>query len=129
MQVREDADLCAQEFGDDGNGNVVDGAALVGLQLVEIGEVHGGNKDDGGFLETRMLANDVGEFKAIEFRHAYVHQDDGNVVSEKLVKSLAPGMRFNEVLAEFLEDDLVAKQLGRLVVDHENVDLLLLVHW
>ncbi len=79
MQLGEHADFGAKQFGNDRNGNVIDGPALIALEAVQIGEVHRGDEDDGGLLEARMLADHVGEFEAVDFRHADVHEDNRDV--------------------------------------------------
>ncbi len=52
VQLDEDADFGAQNFRDDGDGDVVDGAASVAVDLVGVGEVDAGDEDDGGFAES-----------------------------------------------------------------------------
>ena len=88
VQFGKDADLGAQQFRNDRNGNVVDRAALVAFQAVEIGEMHGGNEDDGGLLKARMLANHVGQLETVELRHADVHQHDGDVGLQQAARAL-----------------------------------------
>ena len=122
MQFDKDADLGAQDFGNHGHRNVVDRAAAIALNLVGIGEVNAGDEDDRGLLEARMLPDDVCQFKAIQLRHAHVHQHDGDVGLQKNVERLAGRRRLDEILAQFGENHLVAEKLGRLVVDHQDVD-------
>ena len=81
MEFGEDADLGPQELRDDGDGDVVHRAALVALDAVQIGEVDGGDEDDGGLLEARMLAHHLRQLEAIDLRHADVHQHDGDIVA------------------------------------------------
>src|SRR5262249_6214927 len=64
MQLGEDTDPGEKEFGDHGDGNVVDGAPLVALEFVEVGEMNRGDEDDRRALKTRMLTDQVGELKA-----------------------------------------------------------------
>ena len=86
VELDEDADFGAQNLGDDGDRDVVDGAAAVAVDLVGVGEVDAGDEDDGGLAEARMLADHVGELEAVELGHADVHQDDGDVVFEEDVR-------------------------------------------
>ncbi len=52
---------------------------LVSLETVQIGQMDGRDEDDCGLLKARMLANDLGEFKAVDLGHAHIHQHDGDV--------------------------------------------------
>jgi hypothetical protein len=88
----------------------------------------GRDKDDGRSLEARMLANDVGQFEAIKLRHAHVQQHDRNVCLQQMVEGFSSRTRFDQILAQFLEYDLITEQLGGLIIDHKYVDLLLLIH-
>ena len=75
-----------------------------------------------------MFADHRGEFEAVQFRHADVDQDDGDVVLEQELERFAPRGRRDQVLAEFLQDDFIGEQLRRLIVHQKNVDLLLVHH-
>ena len=81
VQFGEYADFRAQEFRNDGHGNIIHGAALVSLELVEIGQVHRGDKDDRGLLTARMLVDHLRQLKPVELRHAHIHEHDGDIVS------------------------------------------------
>ena len=48
-------------------------------ELVEVGQVYGGDEDDRGFLIAGMLVDHSGQLKAVEFGHADVHQDKSDV--------------------------------------------------
>src|SRR5271170_6422075 len=87
----------------------------------------GGNKDDGCLLKARMLANHVRQLEAIQLWHADVHEYDGNVGLQKAFERVATGICPDEVLAELIEDSFIADQLTRLIIDHEDVDLVLVV--
>ena len=128
MQFDKDADLGAQHLGNDGNGDVIDRAAAIALDLVGIGEVHAGDEDDGRLLKARMLADDVGEFEAVEVGHADVHQNHGHVGLQQDIESLAGRSRLDQILAQLREYHLVAQQFGRLVVDHQDIDFLIGLH-
>ena len=75
-----------------------------------------------------MLANHGGQFKTIQLRHAHVHQHHRDVGVEQNFKRLLGGIGLDQVLAKFAEHDLIAQQLGRLIVDHENVHLFACTH-
>jgi hypothetical protein len=51
----------------------------------------GGDEDDRGVLEARMLADHGSELEAVELRHADVHQDDGDLLLEQILQRLAGG--------------------------------------
>lgn len=61
--------------------------------------------------------------KPSSFGHADVDQDHRDLGLEQHLQSLATGRGDHEVLAEILQDHLIGEQLGRLVVDEEDVDL------
>ena len=128
MELDEDADFGAQDLGNYGDGDVIDGAAAVAVDLVLVGEVDARDEDDSGFAEAGMLADHVGELEAVEFGHADVHEDDSDVVLEEDIEGLFGGRGLDEVLAEVAEDDLIAEELGGLVVHHEDVDFLIWSH-
>ena len=71
-----------------------------------------------------MFADHGGKLEAIELRHAHVDENDGDVLLEKLLQSLAGGRRFDEILTELGKNGLVAQELCRLVIDQQNVDLV-----
>ena len=56
-QIHEDADLRPQNLGNDRNRHVVDRAARVSLEPVEIRQMHAGDEDDRRLLKARMLAH------------------------------------------------------------------------
>ena len=64
----------------------------------------------------------------VEFGHADVDQDDGDFVLEQIFERFAAGGRHHEVFVEFLENNLIGEQLGRLIVNQKNVDLFLVSH-
>ena len=86
--------------------------------------MHAGNEDDGSLTKPRMLTNHLGELKPVYVRHADVHQHHGDIMLEQMFERLAPGVRLNKVLSQWTENSLVAQQFPRLVINHENVDLL-----
>ena len=89
IELGEDPDLGAQHLRDDRHRHVVDRAHLVAAQTVDVGQLDGGDEDDRGLLEARMLADHRGQLEAVELRHADVDQNDGDLVLEQLLQRLA----------------------------------------
>ncbi len=125
VELREHPDLGAQHIGDDRNRNVVDRSHRVAAQPVHVSQVNGGDEDDRRLLEARVVADHRGKLETVEIRHADVHQHDGDLALEQLLERLARRARLDQVLAELLEHHLVAQELGRLVVDQQDVDCIL----
>src|SRR5215467_124875 len=128
MQFGEDADLCPQQLRDDRHRYIVNRPALVALDAINICQMHCRDEDDGSLLKTRMLPDHFGKLKAIKVRHAHVHQHHGNVSLQELLKGLFPRRSFEQVLSQFAQNDFITEQLGRLVVHHQDVDLIVFVH-
>ena len=57
-----------------------------------------------------------------------IDQHDGDLVSQQLLERLVGRARLDQVLAKLGKDHLVAQQLGRLVVDQQDVDRLARAH-
>ena len=68
------------------------------------------------------------QFEPVEFRHAHVHDDDGDVGFQQVYERLPPRPGLNQILVQFTENDFIAEQLVRLVIDHENIDFLVRAH-
>ena len=88
VEFREYSHFRPQDFGDNGDRKIIDCPMLVALEAVEVGQMHSGNEDDGCFLKARMLADDLGEFEAVDLWHAYIHQYDSYISFEELLESL-----------------------------------------
>ena len=101
---------------------------LISLETVEIGQMDGGNEDDRGLLESRMLADDLGQFESVDLRHADIHQHGGNVHLQQFLQRLLGGRRLDQVLPQFGEDRLVAEQFARLIIDHQDVHFFVDAH-
>jgi hypothetical protein len=86
------------------------------------------DKNDGDALKPWMLADDIGNLKAVHIRHAHVHQDHGDIVSEKIFQRLAAGSRCNQVLSQSGKDRFVGEKLCWIVVNHQNVDFIVCAH-
>jgi hypothetical protein len=123
VELGKGRDLGAQQLGHDRHRDVVHRAALVAADAVDVAHEDRGDEDDRRRVEARVLPDHVDQVEAVELRHADVDEDDGDVVLEEQVERLARRAGLDQVLAELAEDGLVAEQLGRLVVDHQHVDL------
>ena len=128
IELGEDPDLGAQHFGNDRHRDVIDRAHFIGAQSIDVGQMDGGNEDDRGALKTRMLADHRGQLEAVEFGHAHVHEDDGNVMLEEVFERLFGRGSLDEPLAELGQNGLVAQEFGWLVVDQQDIDLVLRGH-
>ena len=123
-QIHEDADLGAQNLRNDRHRHVVDRAARVSLEPVEIGQMDAGDEDDRRLLKARVLAHHRRQLESVELRHADIDQDHGHVGVEQMIERLARGTRRNQRFTEPAEHRLVAQQLARLIVDEKNVRLV-----
>ena len=123
MKLGEDLDLGEKNLRHHRHRHIVDRAHLVAAKQVLVREADGRDEDDRRVLEARMLADHGGKLEAVHVRHAHIHQDDGDVGAQELVESLVRGGGLQEVLAEIGENDLIAQELRRLVVDQQDVDL------
>ncbi len=79
MQFCEYTDLRPQEFRNYGHRNVVNRAALVSFQAVQIGQMDSGNKDDGSPSKAWVFADHFRQLEAIHFRHADIHQHNRDI--------------------------------------------------
>ncbi len=123
-QFGKHAHFGAQHFRHDRHRHVIDRAHLVAAQPVDVGQMDGRDENDRGLAEARMLADHRRKLKAVEIRHADVDQHDGDVVLEQELQRFPRRRRLDQILVEFAEDDVVSKQLVRLVVDQQHVDFL-----
>ena len=121
-------DLGAQHLRHDRHRNIVDRAHLIAAQPVDVADLYRGDEYHRRLLEAGMFADHRGELEPVQFRHADVDQDDGDIVLEQELKRFAPGRSLDQVLAEFLQDDFIGEQLRRLIVHQKNVYLLLVHH-
>ena len=101
---------------------------FVSLELIEMRQVHSGNEDDRRLLVARVLADKLRELKPIELRHVHVDQHDGDVGGQQERQGFARRTSRKQVLAQLAENRLIGEQLARLVIDHEDVDRLMLTH-
>ena len=104
VQLGKHLDLGAQHLGNDRHRHIVHRAHLVAAQPVDVGQMDGGDEDDRGLLEPRMLADHGGQLEAVELRHADVDQHDGDVGLQQMLERLARRRRLDQVLAELAQD-------------------------
>ena len=123
VELGEHPDLCAQHLRHDRDRHVVDRAHFVAAQTIHLGQMDRRDEDHRSLLEPRMLPDHRGELEAIEIGHADIHQDHRDFRFQEMRQRLPAGRRLEQVLAEIIEYDLVAHQLGRLIVDQQDVDL------
>jgi hypothetical protein len=88
MQLDEDPHLGAQDFRHDGHRDVVDGAVLVALEPVELGERDAGDKDDRGLSKARVLAHHRRQLEAVELGHDHVDQHDRELRPQEMLQRL-----------------------------------------
>ena len=86
IELGEDLDLGAQHLGNDRHRDVIDGPHFIGAQAIDVGQMDGGNEDDRGALKTRMLADHRRQLEPVELRHAYVDEDDRDLVLEQVLE-------------------------------------------
>ncbi len=79
-------------------------------------------------MEPRMVADHGGQLEPVEVGHDHVDQHHGDVVLQDLLQRLPPGRGLDQGLAQVAQHHLVAQQLGRLIVDQQNIDWLVRVH-
>src|ERR1700732_823892 len=108
----EYGDLGAEDIRDHGHGNIVDCAALIALDPVQIAHAHRRDEQDRGLLKSRMLAHHVRHFEAVDLRHDDVEQHDRYSVLEELFQTLSTGAGLDEVLAKIAEYRLIAQKLA-----------------
>ena len=121
-------DLRPQDLRDDRREDVVDraeGIALGGVHLV----AEGRDEDDRRMRRLPAAADHRGRLEAVHVRHVDVEQDHGEFLLQQVAQRLPTGTRRDEVLAQALEDRLVDQELLGQVVDHQDVDLLVISHW
>jgi hypothetical protein len=75
-----------------------------------------------------MLADHRGELEPVQFRHADVDQNDGNLVLQEILERFPPGGSDHQIFAKLLENNLIGEQLGRLVIDQKDVYLFMVHH-
>ena len=128
VQVGEDPHLGAQQFRHHGHRHIIDRTRLIAAQQIQLAHLDRRDEDDRGAPAARMFADHRRQLEAIEVRHDDIDQHDGDLVSQQVLQRLVGRVRLDEVLAELGKDHLIAHQLGRLVVDQQDVDRLARAH-
>ena len=120
--------LGAQHLRNDRNGHVVDRTHLIATETIHVGQENRRNEDDCRLTELRMVADHGGEFEPVQFGHADVHKDDGDIHFKQIFECLPARRRLDQVHADVLQNDLVAQQLGRLIVNQKDIHLIVAAH-
>ena len=128
VELDERVHLRAQNLRDDRHLQIIHRADFVALQPIEIGEMHAGHEDDRRAPEAGMVANHLRQLEAVEFRHADVHNDDGELGLEKLIERFPRRVRRDEVRVQPVENGAIAQELRGLVVDHEHIRAVIQRH-
>ena len=128
IELGENLDLGAQNLGNDWHRHVIDGPHLIGAQAIDVRQMDGRDEDDRGALEPRMLADHRRQLEAVELRHAHVDEDDRNLLLEQVFQRFLGRSGFDQPLVQPGEDGLIAQELGRLVVDQQDIDLVVRGH-
>ena len=71
-----------------------------------------------------MLADQRRQLEAVELRHAHVDEDDRNLLLEQVFQRFLGRSGFDQPLVQPGEDGLIAQELGWLVVDQQDFDLV-----
>ena len=101
--------------------HVVDGAGLVALEPVELGDVHAGHEDDRDGFEARVIVNQRRGLEAVHARHLHVEQHHREFLLHERFERFEAGIHRHEVVAQRLEDGAVRQQPRRLVVHQQDV--------
>ena len=96
---------------------------FVAMHTIEIRHMHRGDKDDGGLVTPGMLADQL-QFEPADLGHVHIHQHDRDIFLQQISQRLLRGSCLDEVLAQLPEHRLIGQQLTRLIVHHQDVQLL-----
>ncbi len=122
MQFGQHHDLAAQDLRDHRHHHVVHRAQLVAAQAIHVGDIHRGDENDRGFLETRVLVDHAGGLKPVHPGHVDVQQDQRVVVLHQAAQSFDTGAGIDQFLAQGLQDRAVGQQPAGLVIDQQDLD-------
>ena len=128
IQLHQHRDLAAQDLRDHRDVHVVDGAGLVALEPVELGDVHAGHEDDRDGFEARMVVNELGGFETVHARHLHVEQHHREFLLHERIERFEAGVDRDEVVTQRLEDGAVGQQPRRLVIHHQDIGGCAIVH-
>ena len=68
-----------------------------------------------------MLADHRGQLEAVEIGHAYIDQNERDLVLQQIFERLARRGGLEQGFPNFGKHNLVAQKLGLLIVDKENI--------
>ena len=103
-KLDENLDLRAQDLRDHRHRHVVDGTHFVAAQSIDVGQQNGGDEDQRGLLEARMIADHRRELETVDVRHVDVDENDGDVVLEQQLERLRGVAGAQQVLADVLRE-------------------------
>src|SRR5579864_3973791 len=66
--------------------------------------------------------------KTIQLRHAHIHEHHCYVSLKEGFQRFSSGQGLNQILAQFAKDGLIAEQLCRLIIHHEDVYFVVIRH-
>ncbi len=121
VELDQHRDLAAQDLRHHRDVHVVDGAGLVALEPVELGDVHAGHEDDRRGFEARMVVDQRRGLEAVHARHLDVEQHHREFLLHERFERLEAGVHRHQVVPQRLEDRAVGQQARRLVVDQQDV--------
>ena len=127
-EVDEHGDLGLEDLGHDRLGQEVDRADGIAAEDLGVAAVEGRQEDDRGVLRAVAPADQRRGLEPVHARHLDVEQDDGEVPVEQPLQRLGAGLGPDQVLAEVGEDGLQGEEVLRAIVDHEDVDLVIIRH-
>jgi hypothetical protein len=71
-----------------------------------------------------MLTDHLGEFEAVQLRHADIDQDDGDFRFQQIGQGLLGRGYCDEIFVQLGQHDFIAQQLARLVIHQQHVDAI-----
>ena len=126
-QFGENPHLGAQQFRHHRHGKIIHRARLIAAQIIGFRQVNGGDEDDRGLLEARMLADHLGQLEAVQLRHADIDQDDRDIGLEQIGQRLLGRGGRDQIFAQLLQHHLIAEQLAGLIIHQQDIDGILVL--
>ena len=78
--------------------------------------------------ERSRPADPLGRLEAVQAVHLHVEQDHGEVVVLASAQGFCAGMGFHQVVAEVVKNRIEGKKVGRLIIDHQDIDFFVHAH-
>jgi hypothetical protein len=121
LQLDEHLRLGAEQLFADRLDQEVERAELVSSQHLVLGPGQAGDEDDRGRPIARAAANEPRGLEAVHAGHRDIEQDQREVLLEQMTEGLDPRAGEHQAPAERLEGRLDGDQVGRIVIDDEDV--------